>query len=64
MVKNLPANVGDTGNMDLIPGLGRSPGGAFHSSILARKFDEQRNLVGYNPWDHKEQEMTKPLSTH
>ena len=26
MVKNLPANGGDTGNMGLIPGLGRSPG--------------------------------------
>ena len=27
MVKNLPANAGDAGNADLIPGLGRSPGG-------------------------------------
>ena len=27
MVKNLPANSGDTGNMDWIPALGRSPGG-------------------------------------
>ena len=26
MVKNPPANVGDTGDMGLIPGLGRSPG--------------------------------------
>ena len=26
MVKNLPANPGDTGDADLIPGLGRSPG--------------------------------------
>ena len=25
--KNLPANAGDTGNVGLIPGLGRSPGG-------------------------------------
>ena len=34
MVKNLPANEGDTGS---ISGLGRSPGGglATHSSILA-----------------------------
>ena len=34
VVKNLPANAGDTG---LILGLGRSPGGgnATHSSILA-----------------------------
>ena len=27
MVKNPPANAGDTGDMSLIPGLGRSPGG-------------------------------------
>ena len=26
VVKNLPANVGDAGNMDSIPGLERSPG--------------------------------------
>ena len=26
MVKNLPANAGDTGDAGLIPGLGRSPG--------------------------------------
>ena len=27
VVKNLPANARDTGDMGLIPGLGRSPGG-------------------------------------
>jgi len=27
MVKNLPANAGDTGDAGLIPGSGRSPGG-------------------------------------
>ena len=27
MVKNLPANAGDTRELGLIPGLGRSPGG-------------------------------------
>ena len=26
VVKNLPANAGDTGDVSLIPGLGRSPG--------------------------------------
>ena len=37
MVQNLPANAGDTGYVDLIPGLGRSleKGMATHSSILA-----------------------------
>ena len=27
VVKNPPASTGDTGDVDLIPGLGRSPGG-------------------------------------
>ena len=27
VVKNLPANAGDSGNVGLIPGSGRSPGG-------------------------------------
>ena len=27
MVKNPPTNAGDTGDVDSIPGLGRSPGG-------------------------------------
>ena len=37
VVKNLPASAGDRRDTDLIPGLGRSPGGsiATHSSILA-----------------------------
>ena len=38
VVKNLPANAGDTRDSGLIPGLGRSPGGegmTTHSSILA-----------------------------
>ena len=39
MVKNLPANAGDTGDASSIPGLERSPGvgNGTHSSILAWK---------------------------
>ena len=39
MVKNLPANSGDTRDAGSIPGLGRSPGGGNgnHSRILAWK---------------------------
>ena len=41
-IKSLPANAGDLRNADLIPGLGRSPGGGHgnHFSILAWR----------NPW--------------
>lgn len=35
------------------PGGGNNP----HSSILAEKFHEQRSLVGYGPWSHKESDM-------
>ena len=37
MVKNLPANAGDTSDADSIPGSGRSSeeGMAIHSSVLA-----------------------------
>ena len=39
MVKNPPATSGDSGDLGLIPGLGRSPGvgNGNHSSILAWK---------------------------
>ena len=53
VVKNLPANVGDMGS---VPGLGRSPEEGNGNSLqeyLPRKPHEQRNLVGYSPWDHK-----------
>ena len=33
MVKNPPANAGDTRDVSLIPGLGRSPGGG-HGNLL------------------------------
>ena len=33
VVKNLPANSGDTGDAGLIPGSGRSPGGGHDNSL-------------------------------
>ena len=51
VVKILPANAGD---VDSIPGLGRSPGKemANQSCILPGKSHEQRSLMGYSPWGH------------
>ena len=43
MVKNSPANARDAGDPGSIPGLGRFPGVATHSSILAWKI----------PWTEK-----------
>ena len=48
MVKNLPANAGDTGDVGLILGSGRAPGegnGKNTPVFLPGKFHGQRNLV-------------------
>ena len=51
MVKNPPANAGDTRDGDSIPGLGRSPGGGHDNPLhffLGESYG-QRSLVGYSP---------------
>ena len=67
MVKNLPANTGDSGDGGLIPGLGRCPGGG-NSNPLQVFLPEiplgERSLAGYSPWDHKELDPTKRLRLH
>ena len=52
VVKNPPANAGDSGS---IPGWGRSLEKEMtpHSSILVGKSNGQRSLAGYSPWDCK-----------
>jgi len=54
VVKNLPANAGDTRNAVLIPGLGRSSEQemATLSSIFAWKCHGWRSLGGCSPWGH------------
>ena len=55
MVKNLPASAGD---MDLAPGLGRSPGGQHDNplqySCLENPMDRGA-WRAYSPWDSKSQ---------
>ena len=62
MVKNLPVNAGDIRDVDLVSGLGRSPGGRHGNplqySCLKNPYG-QRSLVGYSPWDRKESDMTE-----
>ena len=52
VVKNPPANAGDTG---LIPEPGRSPreGNGNPFQVLPGKFHRQSSLVGYSPWSCK-----------
>ena len=61
--KESTCNVGDLG---LIPGLGRSPGGGHGNSLQYSCLENphgQRILVGYNAWGHKEMDTTEQLST-
>ena len=56
----------NAGDMDLIPELGRFPGGG-HGNLLQHSHLEnlhgQRSLEGYNSCGHKESDMMERLST-
>ena len=56
----------NTGNLGLIPGLGRSPGGGHGSPLqyfcLVNPC-RQRSLVGCSQWGHKESDTIEQLST-
>ena len=57
----------NTGDPDLIPELGRSPGPGHDNPLQCSCLENppgQRSLVGYSPWDHKESDMTEQLSEH
>ena len=56
-------NVGD---LDSIPGLGRSPRGGHGNPLQYSCLEnhcEQRSLVCYSPWGGKESDTTEGLST-
>ena len=72
MVKNLPANAGDMGDVESVLGQGRSPGGGngiptlvflvlvFWYSCLENPVD----LESYSPCGHKESDMTEHAYMH
>ena len=54
------------GDLCLIPGLGRSPGGGHDNPLLYSCLENppgQRSLAGYSAWGHEESEMTEKIST-
>ena len=56
--KESTCNAGDLG---LIPGLGRSPGGGLGNPLQYSCLENphgQRSLVGCSPWGHKESDTT------
>ena len=63
VVKNPPANAGDTRDAALIPGSGRSPGVGNRNPLQYSCLGNgQRSLAG--PRSHKESDTTEQLSTH
>ena len=66
VVKNLPANGGETRDVGWIPGL-EDPlekEVAIHSSILAWEIPWTEEPGGHNPWGHKESDTTEHVCTH
>ena len=62
MVKNLPADAGDTGStLSWEDPLEEEM--TTHSSVLSGKPHEQRSLEGYSSWGHKESNMTEHAHT-
>ena len=61
MVKNLPANEGNTRDTGSNPGSGGSPGGG-HGNPL--QYSCLENPTDRGAWGHKELDMTERLSTH
>ena len=62
MVKNPPANEGDTEDAGLFTGWGRSAGGGNGNPqvFLLEKSHGQRSPVSYSPQGHKELDTTRP----
>ena len=56
--KESTCNAGDTGDMCLIPGLGRSAGGG-HGNLLHYSCLEKRSLAGYSSQGYKELDTTE-----
>ena len=57
--KESPCNAGDLG---LIPGLGRCPGGGHGNPLQYSCLENphgQRSLVGYSSWGHKQLDTTE-----
>ena len=52
----------NAGDLELIPGLERSPGGGHGNPVQCSCLENphgQRSLVGYSPWGLKELDMTE-----
>ena len=64
MVKNPPANAGETGDSGSIPELVRSPGGRNGNPFQYSCLEKPVNRRAYNPQVSKESDMTGHAHTH
>ena len=66
VVKNPPANAGDTRDVGSIPGSGKSPGRGNSNPLQYswRKSHGQSSLVGYRPWGHRESDLIEHTHIH
>ena len=67
VIKNLPANTGDIGTVDLIPGWGRSPGGGHGNPLLYSCLENATDRGTWWGTVHrvaKNRTRLKQLSTH
>ena len=66
VVKNLPATAGGTGDVGLVPGSGRFPGGENGNSLQYSCWKNSRDGGAW--WaivrGHKESDTTEPLGKH
>ena len=62
--KESACNVGDSGDVGLIPGSGRSPGGGNGNPLRYSGLETpmDRSLVGHSPWGRKESDTTEQLT--
>ena len=66
VVKNPGAHAGNVGDLDSVPGLGRSPGGGHGNRLQYSCLENphrQRSLAGCSPWGLKESDTAERLST-
>ena len=65
MIKNPPANAGDTRDEGSIPGSGRSPAGGHGNPLqysCLENLHGQRSLAGYSPLGHKKSNTSEQPS--
>ena len=62
VLKNLPANSGDSGVSGSMPGLGRSAGvgNGIPFQYFCQENSTDKELMRYSPWGHKESDATDP----